>query len=97
MPPTKTSLALLFVDKKTVVTGVFVLLVAFIIGVIIGYFGKGNGNDSNLLEKYSTDQFKKNKVRQQGLNYYNTYINVYKSTVNNVFKILNNYIDSYRM
>ena len=67
MPPTKTSLALLFVDKKTVVTGVFVLLVAFIIGVIIGYFGKGNGNDSNLLEKYSTDQFKKNKVRNKNL------------------------------
>ena len=76
MPPTKASLALLFVDKKTVLTGVVVLLAAFIIGVIIGYFGKGNGNDSNLLEKYSTDQFKKNKVRQQGLNYYNTYINV---------------------
>ena len=67
MPPTKTSLALLFVDKRTVVTGVFVLLVAFLIGVLIGYFGKGNGNDSNRLEKYSTDQFKKNKVRNKSL------------------------------
>ena len=67
MPPTKTSLALLFVDKRTVVTGVLVLLVAFIIGVIIGYFGKSNGNESILLEKYSTDQFKKNKVRNKSL------------------------------
>ena len=76
MPPTKASLALLFVDKKTVLTGVVVLLAAFIIGVIIGYFGKGNGNDSNLLEKYSTDQFKKNKVSLLGSISIHTYINL---------------------
>ena len=94
MPPTKTSLALLFVDKRTVVTGVFVLLVAFLIGVLIGYFGKGNGNYSNLLEKYSTDQFKKNKVRNECLL---GSISIIHIILDIVFEILNDYNKSYRM
>lgn len=89
MPPTKTSLALLFVDKKTVVTGIFVLLAAFIIGVIIGYFGKGSGNDSNLLEKYSTDQFKKNKVRNK--NQLGSISIIHITILDIVFEILNDY------
>ena len=98
MPPTKTSLALLFVDKRTVVTGVLVLLVAFIIGVIIGYFGKSNGNESILLEKYSTDQFKKNKVRNKSLLGSIIIIHITnKSTLNNTFKILNDCDESHRM
>ena len=98
MPPTKTSLALLFVDKRTVVTGVLVLLVAFIIGVIIGYFGKSNGNESILLEKYSTDQFKKNKVRNKSLlGSIIIIIATNKSTLNNTFKILNDCNESHRM
>ena len=100
MPPTKTSLALLFVDKRTVVTGVLVLLVAFIIGVIIGYFGKSNGNESILLEKYSTDQFKKNKVRNKSLLGSIIIIHIIatnKSTLNNTFKILNDCDESHRM
>ena len=98
MPPTKTSLALLFVDKRTVVTGVLVLLVAFIIGVIIGYFGKSNGNESILLEKYSTDQFKKNKVRNKSLLGSIIIIHITnKCTLNNTFKILNDCDESHRM
>ena len=98
MPPAKTSLALLFVDKRTVVTGVLVLLVAFIIGVIIGYFGKSNGNESILLEKYSTDQFKKNKVRNKSLLGSIIIIHITnKSTLNNTFKILNDCDESHRM
>ena len=97
MPPTKTSLALLFVDKRTVVTGVLVLLVAFIIGVIIGYFGKSNGNESILLEKYSTDQFKKNKVRNKSLLGSIIIIATNKSTLSNTFKILNDCDESHRM
>ena len=98
MPPTKTSLALLFVDKRTVVTGVLVLLVAFIIGVIIGYFGKSNGNESILLEKYSTDQFKKNKVRNKSLLGSIIIIHITnKSTLKYTFKILNDCDESHRM
>ena len=59
MAPSKTSLALLFVDKKTVIIGVFVLATAFAIGVIIGYFGK---SDDKLTEQYVTNQFKTNQV-----------------------------------
>ena len=67
MAPTKTSLALLFVDKKTVVIGVLVLLISFVLGIIIGYFGRGDGNDSSIvddtiLERYVTDQFQTNQV-----------------------------------
>jgi hypothetical protein len=67
MAPTKTSLALLFVDKKTVTLGVLVLLVSFAVGIIIGYFGRGDGNDNNviddsILERYVTDQFQTNQV-----------------------------------
>ena len=60
MAPTKTSLALLFVDKKTVVIGVLVLAASFALGVIIGYFGKSDGNE--VIERYVTDQFKTNQV-----------------------------------
>ena len=88
----------MFVDKRTVVTGVLVLLVAFIIGVIIGYFGKSNGNESILLEKYSTDQFKKNKVRNKSLLGSIIIIHITnKSTLNNTFKILNDCDESHRM
>lgn len=59
MAPTKTSLALLFVDKKTVVIGVLVLAASFALGVIIGYFGKSDGNE--VIERYVTDQFKTNQ------------------------------------
>ena len=72
MAPTKTSLGLLFVDKKTVFIGVLVLIASFALGIIIGYFGKSEGDI--MLEKYVTDQFKENKVnirkpniRSQGL------------------------------
>ena len=66
MPTTKTSLGLLFVDKKTVFIGVLVLIAAFALGIIIGYFGKGEGD--NRIEKYVTDQFKENKVNTKGFN-----------------------------
>ena len=67
MAPTKTSLALLFVDKKTVLFGVIVLIAAFVLGILIGYFGKSNGINLNgledgIIEKYTTDQFKNNQV-----------------------------------
>ena len=67
MAPNKTSLALLFVDKKTVVFGVIVLIAAFVLGILIGYFGKSNGNNLNALEdgtieRYTTDQFLNNQV-----------------------------------
>ena len=67
MSPTKTSLALLFVDKKTVFIGILVLGAAFAIGVIIGYYGKGENvsnedPDKRLVQDYVTDQFKKNHV-----------------------------------
>ena len=67
MSPTKTSLALLFVDKKTVFIGILVLGAAFAIGVIIGYYGKGENvsnedRDKRLVQDYVTDQFKKNHV-----------------------------------
>ena len=67
MAPTKTSLALLFVDKKTVAIGVLVLIISFALGIIIGYFGRGDGNESSvvddiILERYVTDQFQTNQV-----------------------------------
>ena len=67
MAPTKTSLALLFVDKKTVAIGVVVLIISFALGIIIGYFGRGDGNESSIvddivLERYVTDQFQTNQV-----------------------------------
>ena len=65
MAPTKTSLGLLFVDKKTVFIGVLVLIASFALGILIGYFGKGEGD--NMLEKYVTDQFQENKVNIRGL------------------------------
>ena len=70
MAPTKTSLALLFVDKKTVVIGVLVLLLSFVVGILIGYFGRGNGNDSgiiddSIIERYVTDQFQTNQVTER--------------------------------
>ena len=68
MAPNKTSLALLFVDKKTVVFGVIVLIAAFVLGILIGYFGKSDGSNSQVLEdgtlkKYTTDQFQNNQVQ----------------------------------
>ena len=67
MAPNKTSLALLFVDKKTVVVGLIVLIAAFTLGILIGYFGKGDGKNydslqDGILERYTTDQFKDNQV-----------------------------------
>ena len=69
MAPNKTSLALLFVDKKTVVIGVIVLIAAFVLGILIGYFGKGEGNkfqnlEDGVLERYTSDQFKDNQVKK---------------------------------
>ena len=72
MAPTKTSLGLLFVDKKTVLIGVFALVASFALGIIIGYFGKSDGSGTSpiekdsVIEKYVTDQFKENKVNIPG-------------------------------
>ena len=68
MAPNKTSLALLFVDKKTVAFGVIILIAAFVLGILIGYFGKSNGSNSQVLEdstlkKYTTDPFQNNQVQ----------------------------------
>ena len=68
MAPNKTSLALLFVDKKTVVFGVIVLIAAFVLGILIGYFGKSDGSNSQIsqdgiLKRYTTDQFQNNQVQ----------------------------------
>ena len=67
MAPNKTSLALLFVDKKTVVVGLIVLIAAFTLGILIGYFGRGDRKnfdslEDGILERYTTDQFKDNQV-----------------------------------
>ena len=67
MSPTKTSLGLLFVDKKTVFIGILVLAAAFAIGVLIGYYGKGDENpvlitDNKIIHDYVTDQFKENDI-----------------------------------
>ena len=67
MSPTKTSLGLLFVDKKTVFIGILVLAASFAIGVLIGYYGKGDENpvlntDKKIIHDYVTDQFKENHV-----------------------------------
>ena len=63
----KTSLGLLFVDRKTVFIGFLVIATAFALGVIIGYFGnqnsEGNSTDAYISKQYVTDQFKQNKVR----------------------------------
>ena len=69
MTPNKTSLALLFVDKKTVIVGVIVLIAAFTLGILIGYFGKGDGknfdsSEDGILQRYTTDQFKDNQVEE---------------------------------
>ena len=70
MAPNKTSLALLFVDKKTVVVGLIVLIAAFTMGILIGYFGKGDRKnfdslEDGILERYTTDQFKDNQVEDK--------------------------------
>ena len=72
MAPNKTSLALLFVDKKTVVFGVIILIAAFVLGILIGYFGKSDGSNSQFLEdttlkRYTTDQFKNNQVQKHSI------------------------------
>ena len=73
MAPSKTSLALLFVDKKTVVIGVLIVLAAFIVGILIGHFGSGGTDDGDngmigketgkIVNKYLTDQFKNSQVQ----------------------------------
>ena len=73
MAPNKTSLALLFVDKKTVVFGVVVLIAAFVLGILIGYFGKSDGSNSQVLEdatlkRYTTEQFQNNQVQIKYIN-----------------------------
>ena len=75
MTPNKTSLALLFVDKKTVVVGVIVLIAAFTLGILIGYFGKGDRKnfdslEDGILERYTTDQFKDNQVEDKFLQFW---------------------------
>ena len=75
MAPNKTSLALLFVDKKTVVVGVIVLIAAFTLGILIGYFGKGDRKnfdslEDGILERYTTDQFKDNQVEDKFLQFW---------------------------
>ena len=60
MAPSKSSLILLFADKKTIALGILVLILSFVIGVLIGYFGKGNNGDE--FTKYKTDQFEMNQV-----------------------------------
>ena len=60
MAPSKSSLILLFADKKTIALGILVLILSFVIGVLIGYFGKGNNGDE--FKKYKTDQFEMNQV-----------------------------------
>ena len=62
MAPSKTSLAFLFVDKKTIIVGVLVLVAAFILGIIIGYYSNGPGNGDQMVQQYVTDQFKMSQV-----------------------------------
>ena len=67
MSTSKTSLGVLFLDKKSVFLGIILLGTALAIGVLIGYYGKGdNQNDDtpekSLIQHYVTDQFKKNHV-----------------------------------
>ena len=72
MAPTKTSLALLFVDKKTIIIGVLVLAASFAIGVIIGYYGKSDGKnviEDSIIQRYVTDQFQMNQVNKSNLFY----------------------------
>ena len=67
MSPSKTSFSVLFLDKKSVFLGIVLLGTVLAIGVLIGYYGKGdNQNDDtperSLIQDYVTDQFKKNHV-----------------------------------
>ena len=69
MSPTKTSVGILFVDRKAVFVGIIILGTALAIGVLIGYYGKGDNEDTDntsksLIQDYVTDQFKKNHVSQ---------------------------------
>ena len=69
MSPTKTSVGILFVDRKAVFVGIIILGTALAIGVLIGYYGKGENEDTDnpsktLIQDYVTDQFKKNHVSQ---------------------------------
>ena len=80
MSPTKTSLGLLFVDKKTVFFGILILAAAFAIGVLIGYYGKGDeihvlNTDKKIIRDYMTDQFKENHVS------YYCHILLYKNSI----------------
>ena len=67
MSPSKTSLGLLFLDKKSVFLGIVLLGTVLAIGVLIGYYGKGDNQNNDtpeksLIQDYVTDQFKKNHV-----------------------------------
>ena len=64
MAPSKTSIAFLFVDKKTILIGVLALVAAFVLGIIIGYFSNGQetSDGDKMVQQYLTDQFKMSQV-----------------------------------
>ena len=67
MSPSKTSFSVLFLDKKSVFLGIVLLGTVLAIGVLIGYYGKGDNQNNDtpeksLIQDYVTDQFKKNHV-----------------------------------
>ena len=44
-----------FLEKKTIVVGILVVAVSFVVGVVIGYFGKSSNND--MIDRLVADQF----------------------------------------
>ena len=61
-------MAFVFLDRKNIALGVFTLIVIFLLGVTIGYFGRGSSTNvspeaskSRLVSKINKDQFENEK------------------------------------